>query len=158
MNCLKWTGGDWNCITHFFMKLRLKSSSVPILSIVFVSMTEVKMILHSQQMFFSSVNCIWNVKPESLIIFLFTAEIFHWFSWWALRHCWKIRLSRCCVDGRAFPLVVLTGNGNRSPVNSGSGNRALVWKNNRCMFHELLGRTAKVEVKTKEYSGDSFVS
>jgi len=23
------------------------------------------------------------------------------------------------VDGRAFPLAVLTGNGNRSPVNSG---------------------------------------
>jgi len=33
------------------------------------------------------------------------------------------------VDGRAFPLAeltgrVLTGNGNRSPVNSGSGKRA----------------------------------
>jgi len=29
------------------------------------------------------------------------------------------------IEGRAFPLAELMGNGNRSPINSGSGNRAL---------------------------------
>jgi len=65
------------------------------------------------------------------------------------------------VDGRAFPLAeltvdgpstrpVLTGNGNRSPVNSGSGNRAL-----QCFDVTLLYLKVKLNFLELLYTADT---
>ena len=53
---------------------------------------------------------------------------FHYPSWRAelTGDQFPLPLNTGCVDRHAFPLAELTGNGNRSPVKSGSGNRALV--------------------------------